>query len=161
MAAKFTDRHGGEWTLLITFGVIDRVQSETGIDLAAVMEDHDRLAAMLFKGMGRKLVETLHCICADQIIDRQTTSEAWADLFDGPTVERASSAFLEAIADFFPRSRVGKAIKEDLPGMLEEMDAEIIKTMRTKTKRPRPVGFDATVSRTRAALESVTSGHSP
>jgi hypothetical protein len=85
----------------------------------------------------------------------------WADLFDGPTVERASSAFLEAIADFFPRSRVGKAIKEDLPGMLEEMDAEIIKTMRTKTKRPRPVGFDATVSRTRAALESVTSGHSP
>ncbi|MBY0513085.1 MAG: hypothetical protein K2P78_04140 [Gemmataceae bacterium] len=56
--------------------------------------------------------------------------DQWADRFDGPTVERATSAFLGAVADFFPRSRVGAAIKANLPGMLAKMDAEIIRTMR-------------------------------
>lgn len=147
--------------MLFTFGVIDRAKAATGIDLAAVMEDHDRLASMLFKGLGRKLVECLYCVCSDTIDQRETTPEEWADLFDGPTVERATTAFLEAISDFFPRSRVGKAIREDLPGMLEKMDTEIIETLRTKTKRLRPAGFADTLSRTRAAVESATSGPSP
>jgi hypothetical protein len=141
----WTDRNGETWNVLFTFGVCDRVKADTGVDLEKAMEDRETLSRVLFAGFGRKLVEVMYSVCADQARDRGIEPEAWADLFDGATVERATAGMMEGIADFFPRSRVGKAIRENLPRMMAEMDDEILK----KLKLSNPVGSKGSASSSR------------
>jgi hypothetical protein len=115
---------------VLTFGHLDRVKAATGVDLAAAMEDRGKLAELLFKDMGRKLAEVLYELTAEQVEAAGLTPDDWAHRFDGATVERATEALLGAIADFFPRTRIGQAIREDLPGLLSEMDEQVIDHMR-------------------------------
>lgn len=160
MAASFLDRHGQQWDIAFTFGLIDRVKRETtregrpGIDVAKAMEDNAALSRVLFGDMGRTLVEVLYAVCEDQIAERDISPEQWADLFDGLTIERATSGFLEGIADFFPRSRVGKAIREDTPKMLAEMDDKLIRDLRRK----RPGGSGGSAKNSPDSAESGPTG---
>lgn len=135
--ATFTDNAGDEWRVAFTFGLLDRIKAEAGFDLAAAMEDHEKLAGLLFKGLGRPLVEALYVACADQVEERGLTPEDWAHRFDGPAVERATVAVLEAVADFFPRTRVGEKIRGDLPGLLKEMDDHLIRVLEQNRRKSR------------------------
>lgn len=98
------------------------------------MEDRDLLGRLLFEGFGRKMAEVLWVLCEDQAAAMKIEPEAWADLFDGATIERATTALLEAVADFFPRSRIGKAIRENLPKMLADMDADVLKRLKLSNR---------------------------
>lgn len=135
-SAFFTDRHSRTWTLLLTFGVVDRIKEHTSgdVDFHDIMEDSTKLAKLLMDKNGRRLCECLYVMCEKQIQDAGLTPEEWADSFDGRTIDRAMSGIIGALADFFPRTRVGEAIKNDLPAWMEAMDNKTIQEMRNRNK---------------------------
>jgi hypothetical protein len=144
-SASFTDRHGRTWTLLLTFGVVDRIKEHTNgdIDFHDIMEDSTKLAKLLMDKNGRRMCECLYVICEKQIQDAGLTPEEWADSFDGRTIDRAMTGVIGALADFFPRSKVGGAIKTDLPAWMEQLDNKTIADMRNRNR----VGLGALVKK--------------
>lgn len=121
--STFTDRYGKTHTVTLTVGSLADVKRKTGVDLSRALSDSGALADLLFTDPAR-LVSVLYVLTGSG-----GDADEFAHAFDGPTVERASEALMGAIADFFPRSRVGKAIRENLQGMLEEMDSKLINAL--------------------------------
>lgn len=129
--ARFAVSGGREFTVRITVGKLAEVREETGIDLGKALASEGALADLMFGDPGR-LVSVLYALCDDAA---NVTPEDFAHYFDGPTLERGTEALLTAVADFFPRSKVGKAIREDLAAVLAAMDDAAIAALRSFSKR--------------------------
>lgn len=123
---RFKDFLGREWSLRLTVGALGQVRRETGADLGQAMRSDQALADLLF-GDPATLVSVLWVLVADQA--REVTPESFANGFDGPALERATEALLAAVADFFPRSKVGAALRASLGRTLERMDQAVIERL--------------------------------
>jgi hypothetical protein len=133
---QWTDRHGRAWDLLLTFAVVDRVKAETGQDLSVAMERGGEAMVAVLMGNGRRtLANVLQCASEAQIAERGVGPEEWADLFDGPTLDRATTAVIEAMTGFFLRSRIGQSIRDSLPALMEAMDGETIRRLKLPRSR--------------------------
>lgn len=126
--AVFTDRNKHQLTVNLTVGAIRKVRSETGIDLGSSLTDEKALASLMF-GSPDRLVSILYVLTGST-----ADPDEFADAFDGPTLERATDALLQAIADFFPRSRIAAAIREKMSEMLNEMDQNILDQINRPSK---------------------------
>jgi len=105
----------------LTVGTLADVREATGFDLAKTIVSESDLSDLLFADPAR-LVAVLFVVCEPDVKARQVTPEEFAHLFVGPTLGGAGEALLGAIADFFPRSRVGAAIRANLTATLDRMD---------------------------------------
>lgn len=123
--ATFKDRENNEWELTLTYGSASAVKGATGVNLAAVSKSADWVD-LLFSDP-ENLVKVLWVMVADQAEKKGVTAERFGYGFDGPALERAGAALGEAIADFFPRSRIAKAIREGLPKVLAAADEKAVK----------------------------------
>jgi hypothetical protein len=113
--AKFTDYTGQEWTLRLTVYMVAQIRSETGINLALVSKDRGWVNQIF--GDERddgKLASILFLLCEQQCQQAKLSPEQFAQQLDGPTLEAAGQALVEAIADFFPSSSVAQALKKSL-----------------------------------------------
>lgn len=119
--SRFTDGNGREWALRLTVGALSDVKSDTGFDLGTAIKSEQGLADLLFSDPAQ-LVSILWVLCEPVATARGVTPEDFARLFDGVTLGSAGEALLMAIADFFPRSRVGAAIKSNLQATLDRLD---------------------------------------
>lgn len=128
----WTDRKGGVWDISFTIGTINDVKKATGVNLDMSMSSQEAIGKVLFADFGRKFAEVLYVISEEQAKAREIEPDAWAHLFDGPTLERATVAFLNGLAGLFPRSKVGAALKENFAASLADMDNSIIKKIVSK-----------------------------
>lgn len=110
--AAFTDYTGAEWKLRLTYTSADQVKRETGVNLTVTAKDSN-WSEVIFGDPGR-LVGVLWVLCEAQAKERGLTPEQFGERFDGPTLEAAGDALCEGIADFFPRSRIAKALRANL-----------------------------------------------
>jgi len=134
---SFKDCKGREWTFRLTVGSLAEVREVAGVDLGAALRSEGAVAELLFSNP-ETLVKVFWALLYEQARDRehQVDPETFARGFDGPALEAATEALLGAIADFFPRSRVGRAIRENLTQTLERMDQTIIEAMTSTSNRP-------------------------
>jgi hypothetical protein len=128
--AAFTDRTGTEWRLNLTLGDLRRARDLAGVDLNAAIKSDAALSDLLFSDP-ESLCKVLWVLCEKQAADRGLAPEGFAEVFDGPTVERAAVALAEAVIDFFPRSKIGAAMKANLRANLDRVDARVVATIST------------------------------
>ena len=94
----FEDKNGTVWELEVTVGVVKRVRAVLEIDLA-------RLDETLYERLSEDpvlLVDLLWVICEKQARERNITDEQFGESLTGDAIEAATTALLEAVADFFP-----------------------------------------------------------
>lgn len=111
---------GIEFSIRITVGMLHKVQDETDVDLAKALGSESTLAELLFTDPSR-FVSVLYVLTG-----ANEEPEDFACLFDGPALESAAEALLGALADFFPRSRVGAAMKQNLQTAMTRLDDALI-----------------------------------
>ena len=121
LSSAFADAKGRQWRLAITVGDLIKVRKETGVDLAGALKSDAALADLMF-GDPAGLVSTLYVLCEKQAGDMKVSPEEFGYGFDGPTVESATEALMTAIADFFPRSRIGRAIRQSMKRTMDRAD---------------------------------------
>lgn len=123
--AKWTGCDGREWSIRLTVGSLGDVREKAGVDLGAALRSEAGLADLIF-GDPAALVRMLWVLIEDQARGTDVGPVEFAHGFDGPALEAATEALLTAVADFFPRSKVGRAIRENLAQTLERLDRAII-----------------------------------
>lgn len=142
--SKFVDGKGTEWKLSLDVGLIQEVKDETGVDLSIVSKDSSWITA-LFADAG-KLVSILHLVCQDQIKELGLSPRDFARRFTGEVLEAAGDALVGSIADFFPRSRTAKALRENLPKLLAKAEDQMIRKIEEAVNKPLPDSPSPTTS---------------
>ncbi len=128
---EFTDKLGREWRLDITVGSAADVEAVSGVDLLRCVQDGEALTSLLYTDP-RRLVKVLGAILSEDMAAGNVSPDSFARGFDGATMERASEALLGAICDFFPRSRVAKALKASLTRALTDADDRAIQEIEAR-----------------------------
>lgn len=131
--AVFTDAAGREWEVSLTVGDLADVRTATGFDLSGALRSEEGLVDLLF-GDPARLVSVLWVLCEPAAVGTDVSPREFAHRFDGPTLEAAGEALLQAVADFFPRSRVGRAVRENLRATLDRMDEAAVAAITSRSK---------------------------
>ena len=175
--AKFSDAKDREWIVDVTVGTIKKVRKALDIDLA------DPSGADVNRMVDDPvlLVDTLWLLCEDQAKEKKITDEDFGRGLVGDPIELATTALLDAVADFFPgpkRSLLRKATEKmtairrkaeaiamekiDDPQIEKKLEAVMIKRIDVElnavltrlngpTNLPEPLSFRAAVSLMSAA----------
>ncbi len=118
--AKFTDSAGNEWAIRLTVGNVAALKSEAGFDLSAACRGGEALARALYDEPDT-FAKILWQLVSEQNTRLDLKPAGFLDLLDSETLDAASDAFLEAVADFFHRRRSGE-VKRQLPALLATID---------------------------------------
>lgn len=107
--ATFSDKAGRTWNVRITAYDLREIRDRTGLTLGAM-----ELPA-LFTALADpvQLCAVLWCLVADQAaaVDPPVSERAFWEAMSDEAVEAASSALVEAIADFCPSRRRAELLK--------------------------------------------------
>lgn len=104
----FTDNQGRTWVLTVNVDAIKRVRNLTDVDLLTVVGGDllERLAEDPVL-----LCDVLYALCKPDADVKQVSDEDFGRAMSGDAIEQATTALLEAIADFFP-SRKGQLLRQ-------------------------------------------------
>lgn len=120
---SFKDRAGRSWLVELDVSTVRRVRQKTedGIDLLAVFDNDGELLNRLYSDP-ILLAEVLWAICQPQIDDKQITDEEFGRGLAGEAIADATTALLEALADFFPGPKRTALLKAKVKiGELEKL----------------------------------------
>lgn len=107
---SFTDNTGRTWTLVVNVSAIRRVRALCGVDLCSIVElDKDNKPnTELLERLSTDpvlLVDVLYAVCKPECDGRNVSDEDFGSAMAGDAIEHASSALLDEIIDFFPRTK--------------------------------------------------------
>jgi len=117
--SDFVDELGNNWSLRIDINAIRKVRSKRGIDLAKVISSQDELNRLVDDPC--MWVDVIWDLIEEQAKSKSVTEEMFAHGLLGDAIERATSALLQAIVDFFPTSR--REILQRLLMKVKQMEA--------------------------------------
>ena len=126
--AKFIDMAGREWVLRLTVGSLRDVRERAGVDLKGALQSPERIVDLIFGDVERTL-EMLWALVEGQAGARGVDAAAFAAGLDGAALEAALEALVEALVDFFPRSRVAQVMRTHLRATLARMDEAAVGAM--------------------------------
>jgi hypothetical protein len=144
--ATFKDKTGFDWDLELTTGRIQKVKSETGVNLALASKEMSWLDAVYSDN--EKLAAILYSICEKQAKAAGVEPEEFADRLTGPVLGAAGEALAVSVCDFFPRSKVAQALKTKLAQVMREADAKAVAAIESppSTDSPKPTGAPASAA---------------
>ena len=118
MAKSFKDLKGRNWSIKITFGIIDNIAEELGDDL---IDDPTSISLH-----PRRWVEMLWLCVEEQAHKQGVTPEEFGGSLDGGTVRQAMELFMEDYSDFlYPLHPDGAAtVKETWRLVMEGRQAK-------------------------------------
>jgi hypothetical protein len=98
---SFKDKEGREWTIDITVSAIKRVRSALQVNLLDIVE------GQLLEELENPvlLVDVLYVLCREQCEARKISDEDFGRGMAGDAIDRATSAFLADLSDFFPSGK--------------------------------------------------------
>lgn len=120
----FSDRHGREWDLTLDYSTVRRVKRLCDVDLL------DALDGKLIPQLATEiplLVDCVFAICKPQADAREIDDENFGAGLDGTTLEAATHALMEAIADF--------SVRPDQRQVIRDLVAKIDQTMSVAEKQ--------------------------
>lgn len=121
---KWEGRKIIEWNLSLNVGLIEDIKEKSGVDLDLLIQKPEEFSQLLMM-QPKKLVELLWCICEEQAKKENIDPRSFGRMFDRTTLDSAGNALIESILDFYPRSSAGRAIRNNLPRILKDMDDQI------------------------------------
>jgi hypothetical protein len=98
----FKDKEGREWTLDVNVTSIKRVRAALEVNLLDVVDG--KLIEEL-DGNPILLVDVLYVLCKPDAEKRNITDEQFGQAMAGDAIDRATSAFLAELSDFFPNGK--------------------------------------------------------
>jgi len=127
--SKFKDNAGRDWDVNITVGTVKRVKADTSYDLITVIGGEVAIQRLSTDPL--LLAEVLFSIIRPQAEAKGITLEQFLESLGGESIEKATDAFMEALANFSPPQRRDLLLKA--VGKLKEAEkvilAEANKTM--------------------------------
>jgi hypothetical protein len=99
---SFKDTAGLSWSVSVNVGSIKRVRTMADVDLLAIADG--KMIDRLYQDP-IALVDVLWAICQPEVVQRQTTPEQFATAIAGDVLDDATTALVEDLRDFFPKSR--------------------------------------------------------
>ncbi len=99
---EFKDTEGRAWQVTIDIAAAKRVRSLVGLDLMDISQGG---AVQQLAADPILLCDALYVICKPQADKRQLSDEDFGRGLSGEVIERATTVFLEELADFFPGAR--------------------------------------------------------
>jgi hypothetical protein len=98
----FTDNAGRAWTVAVSIDSIKRVKGLLSVNLLDAIEGKllERLTADPVL-----LCDILYCLCKPQADAASVSDEDFGRAMAGDAIEAATTAFLEELADFFPKGK--------------------------------------------------------
>ena len=127
--AKFKDARGREWVISLTVADLKKLR-ELGVELSPGKVD-ESLGELLY-AEPEKLVTVLFHLCESQAAGQGVTPDDFAAGFTGDVLGEAGEAFAEAITDFFPRRKIGRAMAASLRTNLEAIDEKVAKSISSR-----------------------------
>lgn len=124
--STFKDCLGREWSLSLTVGKLKPLAA-MGLNIGKLAEAGESLGTVLFGDPEKVLVPAAWILAS--VDEAKCSPESFADGFDGPTLEAAGEAILNAVIDFSPRSALAARIKGRVKAALQEMDGKILAAM--------------------------------
>jgi hypothetical protein len=112
------------WDLSLNVGLIEDIKEKSGVDLDLLIQKPEEFSQLLMV-QPKKLVELLWCICEEQALKQSIDPRTFGRMFNREVLDSAGNALIESILDFYPRSSAGRAIRNNLPRILKQMDEEI------------------------------------
>jgi hypothetical protein len=112
------------WDLSLNVGLIEDIKEKSGVDLDLLIQKPEEFSQLLMV-QPKKLVELLWCICEEQAKKHEIDPRTFGRMFNREVLDSAGNALIESILDFYPRSSAGRAIRNNLPRILKQMDDEI------------------------------------
>jgi len=98
---RFKDGKGREWDLIVHVGQMKKLRDVLDIDLNKIDQPE---GAKVFSDPCL-FVDMLYVLCAEQCKERGITDVSFGEGMVGGSLDDAASAFIEALADFFPSHR--------------------------------------------------------
>lgn len=123
MSATFTDGNGREWKLRLTTDQLSVLRDRFKLDVVG-MTDFGQFIGLLFDDPER-FVSVVHLLARPPA---DMTAEDFASGFDGPTLEAAGVALLEAFANFSPRSRIAQWRTTKIRELMTAFDEQLIRS---------------------------------
>ncbi|MEM8739467.1 MAG: hypothetical protein AAGG38_13470 [Planctomycetota bacterium] len=118
--STFTDTNNRTWSIDPVVSTLKRVKRLTNDAVDLYRLDDEELIRKL-RTDPYLLVDTLFAAVQPQAEAAGVSDEAFAASLGGDTLERATAALLEAVADFFP-SRKAQVLKKSLAKMRQTED---------------------------------------
>lgn len=109
--ATFADCKGRKWEIDLTWGALQRLKREIGLDIETLVpkpsEASKEVSLQAFHDFvtdGERLFDAVWCACQSQAaaLTPAVDKEGFGDGFDGSTFVAAADAFTQALIDFFP-----------------------------------------------------------
>lgn len=100
---RFTDERGDDWLIVVDIPLVKTIRAELDVDLLRVLDDQTVLSALCDDVV--RLVDLLFVCCRDQATKREIDDVEFGRRLHGDAVDRATSAFLAALCDFFPPAK--------------------------------------------------------
>jgi hypothetical protein len=149
---EYKDKEGRTWRISLTVGILADVREHYQIEIGKMLSSEKGLVELVFADPER-FCNVLYLIVKDQVDKAGISDRQFGNSFDGPTWDRAILAFLRAVADFFPRSKVSVVIKRKLTQMMAKMD----ETLETEVEQI----FDRQMEKMQASTLNASAGASP
>lgn len=121
--SRFADKNGTDWIVEITVTTVAQCRSELEVDLLDTesTKESPSLLVRLYQDPV-VLVNVLYIVCRQQAEERSVSDAAFGRLFDGPSVERATDAIMEALVNFTPNPRQRARAQRELNQIRAGMD---------------------------------------
>jgi hypothetical protein len=121
---KFTDAKGREWRIALTYGVMQQVKEDLGIDLLVVQN-----GVVQSQGLNdlKAFVNLLFVVCEDQAKEQSLSDVDFGRSLDGTSLKEAFAAFQAEYDDFFQFSPVTQEILRTSLGIAKEATDQLTK----------------------------------
>jgi hypothetical protein len=130
--ASFKTKDGKAWTLALDLELADEILATTNIDLLDVNRLESTLADLACVTSPRRLVDDfLWPLVREQAGKVGADLAAFRKGIDGPALEAATNALVEAVADFFPSPAVRRVILAGVKVIAEQKLEAMRKSVET------------------------------
>jgi len=121
---QFTDTMGRKWPIKMTVGKVRQVRDRLGVDITDAIDPTKNVVDQIANDP--VLMFDIIYLCVQEKMEQENIeAQSLADAISGDTIEEASVALINAIIDFFPKSKT-EVIRESL-ALKEKMIARIKK----------------------------------
>lgn len=106
----FCDNQGRSWPLVVNVATIKRVRAICDVDLNAIIEldDKNQPSTKLLERLSSDpvlLVDVLYAVCKPECDKQNVSDQDFGAAMAGDAIDKATSALLDEIIDFFPEQK--------------------------------------------------------
>ena len=107
---NFTDTLGRTWPLAISYATCKKILAQCDINILDVAQIDQTIGRMRLDNL--LVGDIVLCLCSAECTARGISLDNFQDSLDGESLDCASSALLEGLANFFRRGQKGKLLTE-------------------------------------------------